>query len=181
MGDTVAVLGAGPIGILHIKLARLSGARTILVSEPNPMRREAALHAGADLALDPGKEDIFEIARKATDGLGVDVAIVAIGLPSLAKDAIRLVRHRGRVSLFAGFRKDIVAELDVNAIHYNEIMVTGAFGLTRLLFERALGMIASGRIEMESLLTHRFGLADIAAALATAEEGTAVKVAIIGD
>ena len=57
--------------------------------------------------------------RVALDGLGADVAIVAIGVPSLANDAIRLVRHRGRVSLFAGFSKGEQAELDVNAIHYN--------------------------------------------------------------
>ncbi len=181
MGDTVAILGAGPIGILHIKLARLSGARMIIISEPNPLRREAALKAGADLAIDPTSQDIFSRVKSATGGLGVDVAIVAIGVPSLANDAIRLVCHRGRVSLFAGFSKNVKAELDVNAIHYNEIIVTGAFGLTRLVFEKALSMIASGQLEMKSLLTHRFGLSDIKLALDTAEQGSAIKVAVLND
>jgi L-iditol 2-dehydrogenase len=181
MGDTVAILGAGPIGILHIKLARLSGARTIIVSEPNPLRRAAALKAGADSVVDPIAGDLFAFVKSATGGLGVDVAIVAIGVPTLANDAIRLVRSRGCVSLFAGFSKDVQAELDVNAIHYNEIVVTGAFGLTRLLFEKALSMIASGQLEMKSLLTHRFGLADIKTALDTAEQGAAIKVAVLSD
>ena len=181
MGDTVAILGAGPIGILHIKLARLAGARLIIVSEPNPLRREAALKAGADMAIDPTTEDIFARAKSVTDGLGVDVAIVAIGVPSLANHAIRLVCHRGRVSLFAGFSKGQQAELDVNAIHYNELIVTGAFGLTRLTFARALSMIASGRLEMKSLLTHRFDLSDIKLALDTAEQGSAIKVAVLND
>ncbi len=181
MGDAVAILGAGPIGILHIKLARLSGARLIIVSELNPLRREAALKAGADLAIDPGTDDLFSRTKSATGGLGVDVAIVAIGVPSLANDAIRLVCHRGRVSLFAGFTKGVQAELDVNAIHYNELVVTGSFGLSRLWFGKALSMIASGQLEMKSLLTHRFGLADIKLALDTAEQGSAIKVAVLND
>lgn len=181
MGDTIAILGAGPIGILHIKLARLSGARKIIVSELNPIRREAALKAGADVAIDPSAEDLFASVKSETDGLGVDIAIVAIGVPSLANDAIRLVCHRGRVSLFAGFSKGQQAELDVNAIHYNELVVTGSFGLTRLLFGRALSMIASGQLEMKSLLTHRFALSDIKLALDTAEQGSAIKVAVLND
>ena len=181
MGDTVAILGAGPIGILHIKLARLSGARLIIVSEPNPLRREAALNAGADMAIDPTTEDIFARTKAVTNGLGVDVAIVAIGVPSLANDAIRIVCHRGRVSLFAGFSKGQQAELDVNAIHYKELIVTGAFGLTRLTFARALSMIASGQLEMKPLLTHRFDLSDIKLALDTAEQGAAIKVAVLND
>ena len=180
-GDAVAILGAGPIGILHIKLARLSGARLIIVSELNPLRREAALRAGADLAIDPSTDDIFTRTKSATGGLGVDVAIVAIGVPSLANDAIKLVCHRGRVSLFAGFTKGEQAELDVNAVHYNELVVTGSFGLTRLSFGKALGMIASGQLEMKSLLTHRFGLSDIKLALDTAEQGSAIKVAVLND
>lgn len=179
MGDAVVILGAGPIGILHIKLARFAGARKIIVSEPSEARRHAALSEGADIAVDPMTQDIQAIVKDATDGLGADVAIVAIGVPSLANDAIRLVRNRGRVSLFAGFNKGMQAELDVNAIHYNEVMVTGAFGLTRLLFERCLQLIASGHLKLDSLLTHRFKLAEIETAIKVAEQGSAIKVAIV--
>ena len=181
IGDVVTVLGAGPIGILHVKLARFAGARRIIVSEPNALRREAALAAGADIVVDPSAEDLFARVRDASDGLGADVAIVAIGVPSLANDAIRLVRNRGRVSLFAGFSKGVQAEIDVNAIHYNELIVTGSFGLTRLQFERALKLIASGHLDVHSLLTHRFALSEIQTALAIAEQGSAIKVAIVGE
>jgi L-iditol 2-dehydrogenase len=178
IGDTVVVLGAGPIGILHIKLARFAGARKIIVSEPSEVRRHAALREGADLAVDPTKEDLSTIVKDATSGLGADVAIAAIGVPSLANDAIHMVRNRGRVSLFAGFNKGMQAELDVNAIHYNELIVTGAFGLTRLLFERSLNLIATGRLKLDSLLTHRFKLAEIETAIKVAEQGSAIKVVI---
>jgi L-iditol 2-dehydrogenase len=177
-GDTVAILGAGPIGLLHIKLARLCGAERIIVSQTSAPRRQAALAAGADVVINPNEENVVERVRHLTGGAGVDVAICAIGKPELANDAIRMVRPRGRVNLFAGFSKGVQAELDVNALHYGELTVTGAFGLTRLQFQRALELIGNRKIEVESLLTHRFGLADISLALETAEQGSAIKVAI---
>lgn len=178
-GDAVVVLGAGPIGLLHVKLARLSGARLVLVSEPNAGRRAAALDAGADVAVDPAADDLAGTVRERTKGIGADVAIVAIGVPALADAALGLVRRRGRVSLFAGFSVGDSAPLDVNAIHYRELVVTGAFGLSRVHFERALELIANGRIDVAPLVTHRFELPSIAEALAVAEGGTAIKVAIL--
>ncbi|NBQ38901.1 MAG: threonine dehydrogenase [Alphaproteobacteria bacterium] len=180
MGDSVLILGAGPIGILHIILARQSGALKIVVSEPNPVRREAALAAGADLVFDPMKDDLKAHVMAATDGLGVDVAICAIGIPSLANDAIALVRYQGRVSLFAGFSTGERATIDVNAIHYNELMVTGAFGLTRLHFENALNLLSNRPEVFQSLITHRYSLSNISDAIATAEQGYAIKVAVSG-
>ncbi|WP_233284903.1 alcohol dehydrogenase catalytic domain-containing protein [Agrobacterium tumefaciens] len=178
VGDNVVILGSGPIGLLHIKLARHSGAHRIIVSEPSASRREAALVAGADVVVDPVNEDLQSIVRAHTRGLGADKLIVAIGVTRLANDALSLVRHRGKVSLFAGFSTAETASMDVNLIHYNELIVTGSFGLNRLQFEKSLDMIASGQIEVDSMLTHRFELKDISEALATAEQGAAVKVAV---
>lgn len=177
-GDTVVVLGAGPIGILHVKLARLAGAARVIVSQRSALRRDAALAAGADLVIDPLAEDIIARVKRETGGHGADVAICAIGVLSLANDAIRMVRPRGRVNLFAGFVPGAMAELDVNAIHYKELAVTGAFGLTRAQYRRALDLITTGQIELASMLTHRFPLHDIAEAMGVAESGTAIKVAI---
>jgi L-iditol 2-dehydrogenase len=179
--DAVVVLGAGPIGLLHVKLARFSGARLVLVSEPSASRREAALAAGADIAIDPTSEDLSAMVRAHTDGLGADVAVVAIGVPALADVALRLVRKRGRVSLFAGFSVGDSAPLDINLIHYGELVLTGAFGLGRLHFERALDLLARQRIDVAPFVTHRYGLPAIADALATAEKGTAIKVAIVSN
>ena len=89
------------------------------------------------------------------------------------------MRRRGRVNLFAGFSVGDSATMDINAIHYREILVTGSFGLGRIHFERALDLIASRRIDMEPFVTHRFGLAGLGEALATAEGGSAIKVAIM--
>ncbi|MXN54345.1 alcohol dehydrogenase catalytic domain-containing protein [Shinella sp. AETb1-6] len=179
VGDSVVILGSGPIGLLHVKLARHSGAAKIIVSEPSASRREAAIAAGADIVVDPVNEDLNSIVRQHTKGLGADKLIVAIGVTKLANDALSLVRHRGKISLFAGFSSTDMATMDVNLIHYNELVVTGSFGLNRLQFEKSLDMIAAGQIEVDSMLTHRFELKDIGAALETAEKGSAVKVAVV--
>ena len=179
VGDAVVILGAGPIGLLHVKLARLSGARNVIVSEPSAGRRAAALDAGADRAVDPTAEDLPAVVRDATRGVGADVAIVAIGVPALANQALGLVRKRGRVSLFAGFSVGDSAPLDINLIHYSELVLTGSFGLSRIHFARALDLIGSGRMDVKPFVTHRFELPAIAEALATAEKGAAIKVAIL--
>ena len=162
-------------------LARQSGAHKIIVSELNPLRREAALKAGADLVIDPTTDDLKSITIEATQGLGVDVAICAIGLPVLINDAVCAVRSRGRISLFAGFSAGVKAELDVNAIHYNELSVMGSFGLTRRHFENALHLLASRTADFGWLITHRYPLEKISEAFAMAEHGQAIKVAISGN
>lgn len=178
-GDTVVVLGSGPIGTLHIKLARLRGAAKVIVSEPNAGRRAAALAAGADVGIDPTAEDLRARVREETAGLGADVVICAIGIPALATQAITLAGRGGRVSLFAGFTKGELGQLDVNAIHYDEIRVTGAFGLSRLDYVTALGMLDSRRLDTSDMITHRYPLARVDEAFGMAEGGGAMKVAIL--
>ncbi len=89
--------------------------------------------------------------REETGGLGADVVICAIGIPALATQAIGLAGHGGRVSLFAGFSKGELGQLDLNAIHYDELSVTGAFGLSRLDYAIALGVLASRRIDTSDM------------------------------
>lgn len=180
-GDVVLILGAGPIGLLHVYLARLRGAAKIIVSDPNDHRRKAALKGGADVTIDPRNEDITTRVREETEGRRATVVICAIGVPALARQATDLAAHGGRISLFAGFSKGEMAEMDVNAIHYNELTVTGAFGLSRRDYDRAFDMIVSRRMDIRGLITHRYRLEDIHEAFQTAESGDAIKVAIIDD
>lgn len=177
--DTVVILGAGPIGLLHVHLARLRGAAQVLVSDPNAARREVARAAGADATIDPTSEDVEARVKAATDGRGADVVICAIGIAALARQATDLAAFGGRISLFAGFSKGESADMDVNAIHYRELMVTGAFGLSRKDYDQAFDMVANGRLDLRPMITHRFDLGDIHDALATAEKGAAIKVAVV--
>ncbi len=178
LGDVVVIIGAGPIGLMHAALARRAGARLVIVSEPNGMRRRAALERGVDHAFDPTADDLGAEVRALTGGLGADAAVLAIGVPQLANEALQIVRKGGRVNLFAGFSAGDMASFDVNLVHYNEITVTGASALSRRDYETALNLLAGGLIDAGSLVTHRYPLVDALAALKEAEGGGALKVAI---
>lgn len=181
LGDTVLVLGAGPIGLMHAALARNSGARQVIVSEPSAARRQAALERGVEHAFDPSAGSLVEFVKAQTDGLGADVAILAIGVPELANEAFNAVRKGGHVNLFAGFSAGATANVDVNLIHYNEIVVTGASALSRRDYEVALNLLASGRMDAKTLITHRFGVDEALQAFEVAGRGTALKVALVND
>lgn len=178
LGDAVLILGSGPIGLMHMLLAKAAGASVVAVSEPNPARRLRAKEIGADVVIDPATEDPGEVMRSLTDGLGADVAILAIGVPALANDALGYVRKGGRVNLFAGFSVGDMATFDVNLVHYNEIGVSGASALSRSGYETAFKLIASGAIPVERLVSDRFALDDFKEAVALAESGKALKIMV---
>lgn len=167
-GDHVAVLGAGPVGLLHLMLAKARGAKRVTVVQRSPGRRLAALRLGADAALTP--EEV--------SGLGADAAIVAVGSAELANLAALIVRPRGRINLFAGFPAGELPRFDLNAVHYGEYHVTGAFGLTLAQFREALHLIAAGEVAAGELVTHRVPLADAMTAFDIAGKGEALKAVI---
>ena len=179
LDDVVLIMGAGPIGLFHLQLAVLSGARTVIVSDPTEARRTMAEDFGARVTVDPESEDLLEVVAEHTDGLGVDVAVICIGLPALVNDAFGMTRKGGRVNLFAGFAGEAWAEIQANLIHYNELVVTGASDSRRSDYETALGLIESGRVEVERMVTHRFALEDAVEAIETSAAGEGIKVAVI--
>ncbi len=181
LGDSVVILGAGPIGLMHAALARAAGARQVIVSEPNAARRQAAAERGVNHVFDPSDGSLADFVKARTDGLGADVVILAIGVPQLANEALTLVRRGGRVNLFAGFSAGDTSTIDVNLIHYGELVVTGASALARRDYELALNMLASGQIDAGSLITHRFEVSESLRAFDEAGSGRALKVAIRND
>lgn len=179
VGETVVILGAGPIGLLHTQVARLAGAGQVIVSDLSPARREAAAALGATVVVDPQDQDLGELVRERTGGLGADVAVVAIGVPALFGEALATVRKRGRVNAFAGFPAGGSATIDPNLVHYNEIEVTGASNARRVTHGRALELIASGAIDVAPLVTHTFSLDDVEEAIEFSSGGEGIKVAVV--
>ncbi len=171
-------MGTGPIGLFHLQLALLSGARNVIVSEPRPDRRRFAEDLGAHLTVDPEGEDLAVVVEDATGGLGVDVAIICIGNPKLVNEAFRLVRKGGRVNVFAGLAGDGWAEVEANLIHYNELEVSGASDSRRSDYGAALRLIESGRVDVSRMVTHRFPLSSIREALDVVAGGEGIKVAV---
>jgi L-iditol 2-dehydrogenase len=178
LGDLVLVVGAGPIGFMHLQLARAAGAGLVLVSEPNPRRREQAARFGADRVVDPAVENLREIVMDVTGGLGADAVIMAIGVTSIVNDLLTLVRKGGRLNLFAGFPDAGAATIEANLIHYNEITVNGTSAATRLDYLTAVSMIASHRVNVKDLVTHRFGLDAFGEAYNLHRAGVGLKLVI---
>jgi L-iditol 2-dehydrogenase len=178
MGDVVVVIGGGPIGLMHVQLAKIAGAKSVILSEPIDHRREKGLIAGADHAVNPVKESLEDIVLGETEGLGADVVIMAIGVPFLVNSSANLLKKGGTLNLFAGFTKGVMSEIDPNIIHYNEIIINGTSALTRADYHKSLSLIASGQINTEVITTTGYTLDDIEQAILDVRDGNVMKTVI---
>lgn len=177
-GDTVLIVGAGPIGLMHLQLSKIAGARDVIVSEPIASRREKAKKLGADCVVDPSKEDLEKILMERTKGLGADVIVMAIGVPAIINSTLKLCRKGGTVNLFAGFAGTGEAVIEVNTIHYNEINVNGSTAYKREDYLQAADMIVSGQVNVKEIVTHTFKIEDFQKAYEVCKSGEGLKVLI---
>ncbi len=153
-GSSVAILGAGPIGLLALVAARLAGAAVVAIADVNPARLALARAWGATHTVDPRAQHLEAVMRDATNGLGCDSAIDAVGLPVTRNQAIAAVRPGGRV-IFLGLHEDEVS-LPGNTIVRSEITVQGSFCYSRANFLGAMQLLQEGRIpSAESWVTLR--------------------------
>ena len=178
-GDAVVVLGAGPIGCLHVRLARARGASLVAIADVNAGRLDLAARAEPDASIDSSKEDAIDAVRKLTDGRGADVVITATGVGSAQEQALEMAALRGRVSLFGGLPKDdSVIRFDSNLVHYRELSVFGAYGSAPRHNREALQLIADGRVRVDDLITHRVPLEDVHRAIEIVIAGAGLKVVV---
>lgn len=179
LGDTVAIIGAGPIGLLHLLTVRRMGAAKVLMIDLVDERLKFAEKLGADVTINGKTGDVVERVRQLTGGYGADVVIEAIGLPATWEQALRLVRKGGTVLEFGGCPSGTEIRVGTEMLHYGEVTVLGAFHATPLLFRKALDLIASGTIDVRPLVTRRMMLEEIVQAfeiLATSK--TEIKIAL---
>jgi L-iditol 2-dehydrogenase len=154
LGSSIAILGAGPIGLLALAAARLAGATIVAISDVNPARLALAQSWGATHTVDPSAHDLATVMREATDGLGCDSTIDAVGLPVTRNQAVAAVRPGGR-AIFLGLHEDEVC-LPGNTIVRSEIAVQGSFCYTQANFLAAMRMLREGLIPSgDSWLTLR--------------------------
>jgi len=180
-GDVVVVMGAGPIGCMHVRLARALGASAVYLADVNAGR--LALSANAvhpDAAIDMSVVDIEEEVSRLTNGRGPSVVITAAPAGAAQEQAIRMVQPGGRVSFFGGLPKDQpFIQCDSNLVHYKELILAGANGSSPDHNKRALELIASGRVPVADLLTHRVPLDQVDKAIEYVLSGEAIKVVVI--
>lgn len=161
LGDTVTIIGAGPIGLLHLLTVKKIGAEKTIIIDLVEERLNLAKKLGVDEAINAGKEDVVKRVRGLTGGYGADVVIEAIGLPATWEQALKLVRKGGTVLEFGGCPPRTEIKVDTELLHYGEVTVLGAFHATPLHFKKALNLIASRTIDVRPLITRKLRLKDI--------------------
>jgi L-iditol 2-dehydrogenase len=178
-GDVVVVVGVGPIGAMHILLARLRGAGRIIASDMNCDRLAMAPGFGADRVVDPDHEDLVQVVESETGGRGADVVIVAAPSHAAQEQALRAAGLGGRINFFGGLPKDRpTIALDSNLVHYKELRVTGTTACSTSDCWRAAAIVNSGRVDLARLVQARYPLDRIAGAFLAAGDRTALKVVV---
>lgn len=180
-GDTVLVMGAGPIGCLHVRLARALGAKKVLLADINGGRLElSASVVKPDRAIDMSSENLEEVVLSETDGIGPSVIITAAPSGKAQEQAISLVAPGGRISFFGGLPKDNpMISVDSNVVHYRELILAGANGSSPAQNKEALSLIADGKVPVKDLITHRLSLDEVESAIDAVTSGIAIKVVIL--
>ncbi len=146
-GDRILVIGGGPMGLAHIALARLNGASQIIVSEPDPARRERATRLGADVVVDPFEAPLADTLGDLTDGIGPDVVIEAVGSIPTYESAIAVVRRGGKVLAYGAAPQHAEMSLRPFDIYSKELTIVGSYAGAYDTWPRAIALIAGGRFD----------------------------------
>lgn len=182
LGTSVALIGAGPMGMMQLQLAKAAGAYPIIVSELTELRRSKAQRLGADVTIDPSNRDLVKAVLNATGGRGADVVMVSVGGKAEAvctEQAIEIVSKSGIVNIFAGTWPKANVTLDPNSIHYSEISICSSFGHTPGIFAKAADLISTRKIDVRPIITHTMPLADAKSALEMARSQNGLKVVMV--
>ena len=182
LGDTVAVIGAGPIGIMHAELARARGAGKIFLLNRSRNRLDAAQDLNYDAYIETGEDGGVQAVLDATDGLGANVVIVTAGSAAAQRAGIAMTGKMGKVCLFAGLPKDTPElSFDVNFVHYRQITLYGTFSSAPRHNALAVELIRSGKINADRILTHAVALEDIVHGFDLVEHRAGMRIAVLPD
>jgi L-iditol 2-dehydrogenase len=152
-GDTVAVIGLGPIGIMFVRLAKaVYGARVIAIGRRQPQLDRAARMGADELIVNTDGADVVGAVKAMTEGRGADVVIEAVGLPELWQLATRLLRRGGVVNFFGGCASGTEVNLDTSLLHYSEITCKASFHHTPALIRKALDVVGRGYVTAKDLV-----------------------------
>ncbi|MCH7578728.1 MAG: alcohol dehydrogenase catalytic domain-containing protein [Chloroflexi bacterium] len=180
-GSSVAIVGAGPMGILHLLLMRQLGAGTIVMSDPDEARAETARRMGADLVIDPREESLADVMKARTGGLGADAVVVTPGLAEAMEGSLDTVRAQGVVTLFGGFPPGTRVSLDPNIVHNKEIKLTGSQNASLQQYRQVLDLLPQ-MPQIDEVSTHRFPLVEATQSYEVRLRGEGLKsMVVMGD
>jgi threonine 3-dehydrogenase len=175
LGEDVLVTGAGPIGLMATAVARHAGARYVVVSEPNPVRRALAERMGASATFDPtGEADLGDLQRDLGMVEGFDIALEMSGSEAALRTALANMAHGGRIALLGIPTREI--SLDFTEIVFKMLTIRGIYG--RQMYETwyQMSVLVQSGLDVGPVITHRFGFRDFEAAFAAARSGDSGKV-----
>ncbi len=179
-GDTVGVIGIGPIGLMFARIAKYKGARVIVAGRNKEKLRLAEEFAKADEVVDlnkyPNPEKIFK--EFSNEKKGLDVVIECVGLPEIWELAFSCVRKGGTVHFFGGCKSGSTVSFDTTKMHYGDIKLMSVFHHTPKYFRQALDLIASGDVQVEKLITDTLPLEKVSYAMEQHIAGNAIKFLI---
>lgn len=178
LGDTVVIIGDGPVGCLHIEAARARGASKIILLGRDKLELAKNFHPDLLLSNNEPKAVVQKVLEY-TDGIGADIVISAVPSVIPQQQALKMVRKRGRVVIYGGTPKHAeMTTLNSNLIHYNEITVTGAFSYPATGLSDALSALHSKKIHADLYVNAKVSLENIVQGMDLAAKGTALKVMV---
>lgn len=173
----VCIIGAGPIGLMHIILSKVFGAQKVIVSEMLKERRDMAISLGADIAIDPSDQDIVKKVYENSHGRGADAVFVAVGSAKAQEQALDLAASGGYINLFGTLPKGKEhVKINTNLIHYKNLKVLGMTGTTVKNYYRVLELLMARKVDLKPLVSKTFSLEEYVEAFDYAESTSSLKV-----
>lgn len=178
MGDNVAIVGEGPIGLLHLQLALISGVGSVSIFGKHWEKLKIAEKLGADEVININEYDPVKITEKLTSGRGFDCVIEATGKVNGWELAYKITRKGGRVLFFGGLPRSTSVNLDAYKLHYGELRIMGSFHTTPRDVHRAFKLIRSKKLKLKDLITGEVKLENVKEALESVAKGKNLKIIV---
>jgi L-iditol 2-dehydrogenase len=183
-GDSVAVIGGGPMGLMILHVAALAGCNVIAVVKHDEQVKSARALGAACVVQTSATSDVVAAVRSLTPNQrGVDIAIEAVALPETWEQAVAMVRNGGVVNFFGGPEAGTEVRFDTNRLHYSDLTLKATFHHTPAISRRALALIASGKFQADRFITGHAPLGDLNEAFAQlldrGNHGNGIKTAIL--
>ena len=178
-GDNIAILGAGPTGVMHMLLAKMWGANNIVVSDINDFRLKFVEKYGV-ATVNLNRENLDIAIKETTDGIGADVTILATGNIKAFESSLKITRRGGKILLFGVPSVGSIFNLDLNSIYSNEQLIVPSYGASEIETNQALSLMSDKSLDLLPLVTHRFQIRESADAFKCAHNALdAMKVLIV--
>lgn len=176
-GEDVVVIGAGVMGLLHVQLAKMRGAR-VIVTDIDSGRLEKAKAVGADVVINPAQEDSVARVKEETEGRGADAVLCTLAISSLAADSIAMAGKEGRVVFYSAFHPDLPVEFSPSQVHSFEQKIIGALNPTPADFTAAARMLSYGLIDVDCIISDKVPMTEIDRAFAEAVDSSTFRIIV---